>query len=237
MPTPRFKSRPAVKNKSPTDWKDHPLSIAVAVAVGTSVFFMTVVIPLRVDLLTAKVERLTELSANALSISNELEYTKRELSETYAALQANLQNSPFQGKSVYPIGFDAVVIGTDKDDVVSRYPNGKWNEGNTYYSVKSKVDGIIRAATYYYKDEKVSMILFYLEGGKKAGTDIVIKHFLATFGEPNATLRKEVFWKATDREWVTVDAEVKNISGSYIVSASSSEVLLLKFGLREPSVR
>ena len=229
MPTPRFKSRPAVKNKSPTDWKDHPLAIAVVVAVGTSVFFMTVVIPLRVDLLTARVERLTELNASALSISNELERTKRELSETHAALQASLQKTPFQGRSVYPIGFDAVVIGTAKADVVSRYPSGEWDEEHAYYSVKSKVDGIVRQATYYYSDGKVSMILFFLSGGEKAGTDIVRKHFLTTFGEPDATRRRDMFWKATNREWVVVEAN----SEMYKVKASNSLVELIYFGLKK----
>lgn len=237
MLTPRFKSRPVNKNKSTSDWKDHPLSIAVVVAVGTSVFFMTVVIPLRVDLLTAKVDRLTELSASALSISNELERTKRELTESRAALQASLQKSPFQGGSVYPIGFDAVVIGTAKADVVNRYSNGKWDEENAYYSVKSKVDGVVRSATYYFTDEKVSLILFHLEGGEKAGAELVRKHLLATFGEPDATRRKDMLWKATKREWVTVEGRGEIISGLYRVSASNYGVLVIQFGLDKPQAR
>lgn len=235
MPTPRFKSRPVVKNKSSKDWKDHPLSIAVVVAVGTSVFFMTVVIPLRVDLLTAKVDRLTELSANAASIANELERTKRELSETRTALQAYLQNSPFQGKSVYPIGFDEVVIGTAKADVISRYPNGEWDAEKSYYAVRSSVDGIVEGATYYYTNEKVSLILFHLAGREKAGADIARKHFLAAFGEPVATRRKDMFWKATDREWVTLDdVNLSSLSDSYSVHASGSMIPLIKFRLWKP---
>lgn len=236
MLTPRFKSRPAVKNKSAKNWKDHPLAIAVVVAVGTSVFFMTVVIPLRVDLLTAKVERLTEINASALSINNELERTKQELSETRAALQATLQKSPFQGRSVYPIGYDAVVVGTVKADVVSRYPSGKWDEENSYYSVKSELNGIVREAAYYFDKEKVSMILFLLEGREKAGSNIVRKHFLTTFGEPDGTRRKDMFWKATDREWVIVEAE-RGVIGTYTVQASNSKATLIKFGLTQPNAR
>lgn len=236
MLTPRFKSRPAVKNKLAKNWKDHPLAIAVVVAVGTSIFFMTVVIPLRVDLLTAKVERLTEINASALSISNELERTKQALSETRVALQATLQKAPFQGRTVYPIGYDAVVIGTVKADVVSRYPNGEWDEENSYYSVKSELNGIVRGATYYFDEEKVSLILFHLEGREKAGSSIVRKHFLTTFGEPDGTRRKDMFWKATDREWVVVKAEGE-YTGTYTVHVSNSKAMLIEFGLKKPNAR
>jgi hypothetical protein len=129
--------------QSRKDWKDHPLAIAVVVAVGTAVFFMTVVVPLRVDLLTAKVERLTELSTNSASIAKELERTKQELAEARAALQTSLLKSPFQNKSVYPLGFDEVVIGTPVAELISRYPNGTWDEERAYYSVEAKFDAVV----------------------------------------------------------------------------------------------
>lgn len=234
MPTPRFKPRSVNGSKPHKDWKDHPLAIAVAVAAGTAVFFMTVVVPLRVDLLTSKVERLTELSASAASTAKELERIKRELTETRAVLQGTLLKSPFHGKSVYPLGFDEVVIGTPEAELISRYPGGEWDEERAYYSVKAKVDGVVTEGTYYFTksggQNNVSLILFHLEGEEKAGVDLTRKHFLASFGEPDAIRRSDKLWKATDREWVTLD-EKSYLSGTYSVYAANASIPTHLFGL------
>lgn len=235
MPTPKFKPRPPSSAQSRKDWKDHPLAVAVVVAVGTAVFFMTVVVPLRVDLLTAKVERLTELSTNAAATAKELEDARRDLAATRGALQATLLKSPFQGRSIYPVGFDEVVIGTSVAELVKRYPDGKWDEDRTYYSVNAKVDGVVMGAAYYFTERgdkgKVSQILFHLASGEKAGTDLARKHFLASFGEPSATRRRSVLWKATDREWVTLDAPIDPLPGSYRVFAANAATPTYEFGL------
>ncbi|WP_343740442.1 hypothetical protein [Delftia tsuruhatensis] len=189
---------------------------------------MTVVIPLRVDLLAAKVERLTELSSNAGSISNELVRTKQELAEARAALQANLKKSSFQGESVYPIGFDDVVIGTPKADVIARYPEGKWDEDNLRYSVRSRFEGIINTATYFYSEDKVSTILFHIDWQDQIGAEIVRKHLLATFGVPDAIRKRDMFWKATKREWISFSPDY---GGAYRVYASNSPGLINYFGL------
>lgn len=235
MPTPKFKPRPTMGTQSRKDWKDHPLAIAVVVAVGTAVFFMTVVVPLRVDLLTAKVEHLTELSTNAASTAKELVGAKRELAEARAALQASLLKSPFQGRSVYPLGFDEVVIGTPVAELTSRYPDGKWDEERAYYSVDSKVDGVVTGAAYYFTENggkgKVSHILFHLVSNDKAGTDLTRKHFLANFGEPDATRRRRLLWKATDREWVTLDAPIDLLPGVYRVYAVNAASPTYEFDL------
>lgn len=235
MPTPRFKPRPQMGTQSRKDWKDHPLAIAVVVAVGTAVFFMTVVVPLRVDLLTAKVERLTELSTNSASIAKELERTKRELAEVRAALQTSLLKSPFQNRSVYPLGFDEVVIGTPVAELISRYPDGTWDEERAYYSVKAKFDAVVTEGTYYFTETggkgKVSQILFHLASGEKAGTDLARKHFLANFGEPDATRRRRMFWRATDREWVTLDAPNGSLPGAYRVYAANAATPKYEFEL------
>jgi len=196
---------------------------------------MTVVVPLRVDLLTAKVERLTELSTSAASTAKELERVKQDLAEARAALQASLQKSPFQGRSVYPIEFDEVVIGTPAAELISRYPDGEWDEEHAYYSVKAKVGGVVTSGTYYFTQSggqgNVSHILFHLANGEKAGTELTRKHLLANFGEPAATRRSDMLWKATDREWVTLDAGSNLLSGSYTVYASNSRLPTYIFGL------
>lgn len=201
---------------------------------ATSVFFMTVVIPLRVDLLTLKLERLTELSVSAASTAKELERVKLELAETRAALQASLLKTPFRDRSVYPMNFDAVVIGTPESELISRYPDGEWNEERDYYSVKVKVDGVVRGGTYYLQrsggQSKVSHILFLLNEGEKAGTSLTRKHLLASFGEPDATSRRKQLWKATDREWVTLGPS-GYLTGSYAVLAANSSYLTEFFGL------
>ncbi|MCY1212683.1 hypothetical protein D9M72_244220 [compost metagenome] len=235
MPTPKFKPRPQMGTQSRKDWKDHPLAIAVVVAVGTAVFFMTVVVPLRVDLLTAKVERLAELSANSASIAKELERTKRELAEVRAALQTSLLKSPFQDRSVYPLGFDEVVIGTPVAELISRYPDGTWDEERAYYSVNAKFDAVVTGGTYYFTERggkgKVSQILFHLASGEKAGTDLARKHFLTNFGEPDATRRRSMFWRATDREWVTLDAPHDPLPGAYRVYAVNAAAPTYEFDL------
>lgn len=195
---------------------------------------MTVVVPLRVDLLTAKVERLTELSTSAASTAQELERVKRELAEARGALQASLRKSPFKDRSVYPLGFDEVVIGTPETELISRYPGGEWDEEHAYYSVSAKVDGAVEEGTYYLTksggQSNVSHILFHLASGEKAGTDLTRKHLLASFGEPDATRRSDKLWKATDREWVTLDAE-NQISGTYRVYAANAAIPKYLFGL------
>ncbi len=237
MPTPRLKPRPALATQSRKDWKDHPLAISVAVAVATSVFFMTVVVPLRVDLLTLKLERLKELSESAVSTAKELERVKLELAETRAALQASLLKAPFRDRSIYPLNFDAVVIGTPESELINRYPDGEWNEERDYYSVKAKVDGVVRGGTYYLQrsggQRKVSHILFHLSEGEKAGTDLTRKHLLASFGEPDATSRRKQLWKATDREWVTLNSSSYYLTGSFVVYAANSSYLTDFFGLSE----
>lgn len=234
MPTPRFKPRPALATQSPKDWKDHPLAIAVAVAVATSVFFMTVVVPLRVDLLTSKLDRLTELSESAASTAKELELVKQELAKTRAALQASLLKAPFHGRSIYPLNFDEAVIGTPESELISRYPGGEWDEERAYYSVKAKVDGVVSEAAYYFKrsgeQSHVSHILFHLNEGEKAGTDLTRRHFLASFGEPDATSRRDQLWKATDREWVVLNA-AGYLTGAYRVYAANDVVPTVLFGL------
>lgn len=102
--------------------------------------------------------------------------------------------------------------------------------------MKSELNGIVRGATYYFDEEKVSLILFHLEGREKAGSSIVRKHFLTTFGEPDGTRRKDMFWKATDREWVVVKAEGE-YTGTYTVHVSNSKAMLIEFGLKKPNAR
>ena len=192
---------------------------------------MTVVIPLRVDLLTTKIERLTELSASSAATVKELEHVKRELAETRAAMQASLQKSPFQGQSVYPIGFDDVVIGTPVTELTSRYPDGEWDEERAYYSVTAKTDGVVSAGTYYFTETgsngKVAHILFHLAYNNGAASNLIQKHFFATFGEPNAIRRKNRLWKATRREWITLD------SLTYSVYAANAPTPTYEFDLAE----
>lgn len=191
------------------DWKDHPLVVAVIAAASTAVFFMTVVLPLRVDLLTSKVERLTATAAEAMATAEKLEKTEKELADARAAQLLATTNTPFAGRSIYPIGFDQVVIGTPVDLVVKRYSHGKWDDDYSYYSITNAESGVVTGATYYFdgKGDKrtVKFILYHLKSPGLTFSQLVHRHFLATFGEPLVGRRNKMLWKATDKEWVTLE--------------------------------
>lgn len=228
MPTPRFKQRRSVEPPVQKSWKDHPLMIAVACSAATAVFFMTVVVPLRVDLLTTKLERLTELTTTAAETAQQLEVAKRDLAAARATLEITLSKSPFNAYSIYPLGLDAAVVGTSVNELVQRYPNGKWDEENSYYSVDAPIKGVVKSATHYFTGEgdkrKVNHILYLLAGGENAGVEIVYRHILGNFGEPDAVRRKIGLWKISAREWVKMDMEGTVLPGSYHVYAANHVV-------------
>lgn len=207
MPTPsKLIQRPPQQTTSKRDWKDHPLIVAVIAAASTAVFFMTVVVPLRVDLLTSKVERLTSTAAEAMAVAEKLEKAEKELADARLAQKLATQRNPFTGRSVYPIGLDRAVLGTPVNAVLELYPRGEWDDDSEYYSVASLENSVVKEATFYFdgKGDKrvVRSVLFFFAGVNSISDEIVYKHFLSTFGEPIKGKRKAILWKATDREWV-----------------------------------
>lgn len=235
MQTPRFKPQRHVQDSQrgqSRDWKDSRLVVAAVATASTAVFFMTVVLPLRVDLLTAKVERLTDVTANAMATAEKLERVEKHLAEALAAQRLATAKSPFSGRSVYPLGLDLVVLGTPVAELVKRHPDGTWDEDKTYFSVaKSDSEGVT-GATYYFDNagdrRKVNFILFHLKGGDPTVDEILRKHFLTTFGEPNLARRQSALWKATDREWVVIKP-YSVLGGSFLIYPPGSTMALSDF--------
>ena len=103
---------------------------------------MTVVLPLRVDLLTTKVERLTTTAAEAMATAKKLEKIEKELAEARTAQRLATIGNPFAGRSVYPLGLDQAILGTPISVLLKRYPVGKWDEDHSYYSVHGASAGV-----------------------------------------------------------------------------------------------
>jgi hypothetical protein len=230
MPTPIKPIRRAEHQSTRgKDWKDHPLVVAVIAAVSTAVFFMTVVLPLRVDLLTSKVERLSTTASEAMTTAEKLERVEKDLTESSAALRLATMKSPFAERSVYPLGLDKAVPGTPVLSLVQRYPNGKWGEENSYYTVAGLENGVVHAATYYFDgigDKRtVVFVMFHIGLSNSSAGEIVSKHFLETFGEPITGRRGARLWKATPHEWVVVDAGAR----TYHVYQAGYGMALLDF--------
>lgn len=226
MPIPSKLIRyPPQQITSKRGWKDHPLIVAVIAAASTAVFFMTVVVPLRVDLLTSKVERLTSTATEAVATAEKLEKAEKALAEARSAQKLATQRNPFAGRSVYPIGLDRAVLGTPVNAVLERYPSGKWDEDSSYYSVANLENSVVREAVFYFdgKGDKrvVRSVLFFFAGVDNISDEIVYKHFLSTFGEPIKGKRKAILWKATDREWV-VQRSIVGTGSTYGVYPAGS---------------
>jgi len=223
MPKPLERPSQRQRNQLKSDWKDHPLVVAALSVAGTATLFASVVMPLSNSVLNAKVEKLTEVSANAVATAEELERTKRDLINARAALMQATAKAPFVNRSIYPVGLDDVVIGSTVDDLLKRVPNAKRpEEESSYFSVQFPDHGTFSGAAYYLDDKKprrIRSILFHLRD-EKIGGEAIQKYLRTTFGEPSKRRKRhDVLWIATPREWVSLEF---TSSGStlYLISKS-----------------
>ncbi|WP_406805560.1 hypothetical protein [Burkholderia semiarida] len=216
MRRPQIKAsqrRQTISASVSNDWKDSRLVVAALSVAGTATLFATVIMPLSNTLLTNKIEKLTELSANSSAIAEELEKTKKELAASRAENRLALEKSPFVPGSVYPFGLDNVVIGTPAQEVVVRLPGAKWDEDNSYitFDVKEK-DTIFSGAAYYFNSARnVSGILYHFRN-QDTGPAVVKKLLLTGFGEPYAQKKRRFLWRVSDHEWATLSEVVSGVS-------------------------
>lgn len=208
-PSERIRER---KPAPASSWKDSPLVVAIVSAGAMATFMGTVVVPLTTSYLSAKVDRLTEISANASATAEELERTKKELATARGDLATALRGSPFSAGSVYPNGLDRVVIGSSAEQVLQVFPNAKWDEDHEYLSVDTKLPTFISAAYYFHTDaqkvQRVDAILF--QGGGIGDTTFTSEYVRARltvlFGEPLVN-KRDAFWKAaTPRESIEISS-------------------------------
>lgn len=221
-----------IRPQTQKEWKDHPLVVAALSVAGTATLFATVVMPLSNSLLNTKVEKLTEVSANASATAEELVRTKRELTAAQAAFNQVVGKSPLANGSVYPVGADDVVIGTTADDVLRRLAGAKWDEDVFYISAPFKNHPVFSGAAYYFegKDKRVSAILYHFHSSESI-SETVRKYLLTTFGEPTKIKKRSFLWRATAREWVSLEGQLNSIphSYSYYVYKSGAGLLSAKW--------
>jgi hypothetical protein len=200
-------SQRRLNNKLPvrSDWKESRLVVAALSVAGTATLFATVIMPLTNTLLTNKLEKLTQLSANAGATAEELENVKKERVASRAETSLAITKSPFISGSVYPIGLDQVVIGTPASEILKRLPGAKWDDEERYlsYQVKGTIGIFSEAAYYFDKNKKVSTIL-YLFKDMALGAELVKKTLVTNFGEPYAQKKHLSLWKIKDQEWAVL---------------------------------
>lgn len=195
--------------------------IAVLSAAGTATFMGTVVVPLTTSYLSARVENLTSLTANAQVKAEELEQTKKKLERAEAALANAVSENPFVQGSVYPSGLDDIVIGTPIAKVYERFPDAKLEEEDGRYVSAKTSHPLFWSVTYYLEKSagggRVRGMLFHLNPNSKLTHEAIKARFTVLYGEPVAQSKGRAFWPSpTPRETIEV-----LMSGGYGVDPSN----------------
>ncbi|WP_284427874.1 hypothetical protein, partial [Acidovorax sp. SUPP1855] len=179
----------------------------------------------RGSLLTNRLEKLTELSANAGAIAEELEKIKKELAKSRAELSIATMKSPLVAGSAYPLGLDSIVIGTSVNEVQKRLPGVTWDPEVGYIPYRIKNGSVFSGATYYFDSKlNVSAILYHFRDSEM-GSELVQKLMLTGFGEPIAQKKDNFLWKLSNREWVSIIELGRGTGKSYMIDATPSTSL------------
>lgn len=178
--------------------------------------------PLTNTIITNKLERLTEISANASATLAELEKTKKELAVSRAEARLALSKSPLVPGRAYPLSLAGVVIGTPATRVLERLDSAKWDVTNQYIEVRLKDDPVFSGAAYFFDASKrVSGILYHFNH-RGDGATLVRMLLLSHFGEPIANDKGDQLWKISGREWASITQLVPEKGYSLQVDAEPS---------------
>jgi hypothetical protein len=128
--------------------------------------------------------------------------------------------SPLAPGSIYPLGFDNVIIGTPAQEVLARLPGSKWDEDKSYITFAIKDGAVFSGAAYYFDGKRsVSSILYHF-ADRNSGGEIVRKVMLTRFGEPYAQQKDSALWRISDREWASISEVVRGSGFTFQIDSS-----------------
>jgi hypothetical protein len=194
-----------------SNWKDSTLVVAVISAAGTATFMYNVVMPLTTATMSAKLEALAPAAERISKLEAELRETKDKLQTAEGIASLATENTPFLPGSVYPTGIDIVKLGSSIEEVEKVYPDGRWNEDNSYYSVDQKNPNF-GSSTFYFRQtgkiKKVSHILFLVNSDSKLNNKTLLNRLTTLFGTPTSAASSGRFWwKISSKHTAGLDGE------------------------------
>lgn len=193
------------------DWKSHPIAVAAASAVATSVFFIGLGTQVVIPTQTAKLEiENLKLRETLKSQEGRIEAGLREkssLSEKAKAAEAQVSARDkkisvlereladaralnlFQPGNAYPLELDVVRLGAPLSDLKRAYPTEATKfEDERHRAVVTLTGSPFGEAWYYYarKDEKKKIIhiVFWLDQKKGYSGEFLEERLVAALGKP-----------------------------------------------------
>lgn len=211
MSKPSTQKRPQVPKplgqeprKENGSWQEHPIAVAAITACATSVFFVTVVMPIwnkkeinRVEELETK---LAPLESGMGELKKSLEgkidaaHAERNLLENQiSAMRLELEKlrreNMFQGGIPYPAGYREIKVGDSVDRVREIYKQQINEDLEDWISISLGGSSFFSSITFYKSDDgkKVTHLLFHLKAGPgdKVPSEVMYAKVVAYAGNPD----------------------------------------------------